>query len=184
MIGHQESQRGTTLIEALIAFIVLGIGLLGMLALQIKAQNTDFDSFQRSQALVMAEDMVNRMAAARSPGCYDTAGEETLPGQWDTGVSTSMAGCSPSSNVDLAAWNEMLRGSGELAGSTDTEVGGLLGALGCIENDLSETNLWYVTVAWQGMSEVPLPEGISSCGKNHYESENLRRVVTLPVYIP
>lgn len=177
----KRRQLGTTLIEALIAFVILGLGLLGMLALQIKAQNADFESFQRSQALLMVEDMVNRIAARGTyAGGYLTGDMASLPGEWPEGTNPASG---QTAQDDMAAWNSMLQGSGELAGTDDVSVGGLLGAVGCIEQDASNPDLIYVSVAWQGMAEMDLPAGVNACGAGKYESENLRRVLTLPLHV-
>lgn len=178
--ARRNAESGTTLIEALVAFVILGIGLLGLLALQIKAQHADFESYQRSQALMMVEDMMNRIAARGTYSGYTTEGLESLPGEW-TGETTPVSGQVSAS--DLVAWNTMLRGAGELAGTDSAEVGGLVGAVGCIQQDASDAALIYVSVAWQGATEQPLPEGVSSCGSGRYERETLRRVFTLPIYL-
>lgn len=54
-------QRGFTLIEVMIVFFVLSVGLLGMAALQMKSMQYNQASYIRSQATVAAYDMLDRM---------------------------------------------------------------------------------------------------------------------------
>jgi type IV pilus assembly protein PilV len=71
-----KMQRGVALLEVLIAFFVLSIGLLGLAGMQIKALQFNQASFQRSQAMISAYDMLDRMRlnqAEATGGNYDMA---------------------------------------------------------------------------------------------------------------
>jgi type IV pilus assembly protein PilV len=59
------AQRGTTLVETLVALLVLSIGLLGVAALQVNALQTNRGAHVRSQASVLAYDIADRMRANR-----------------------------------------------------------------------------------------------------------------------
>lgn len=54
-------ERGFSMIEVMITFFVLSIGLLGMAALQIKAVQYNQGAMIRSQAMSAANDIVDRM---------------------------------------------------------------------------------------------------------------------------
>ena len=56
-------QRGMTLIEILVAIVVLSIGLLGLAGLQLKGLQVNQGSTYRSQAAMLAEDMADRIRA-------------------------------------------------------------------------------------------------------------------------
>ena len=58
-------QRGMTLIEILVAIVVLSIGLLGLAGLQLKGMQVNQGSVYRWQAAMLAEDIVDRMRADR-----------------------------------------------------------------------------------------------------------------------
>lgn len=69
-------QRGFTLIEVLVAVVVLGIGLTGVAGLQLISLRSGQQAFQRTQATFIAYDMVDRMRAnlpGSRAGDYDTA---------------------------------------------------------------------------------------------------------------
>jgi type IV pilus assembly protein PilV len=57
----RQRQQGVALLEVLIVFFVLSIGLLGMAALQLKSIQYTQSAYQRSQATVAANDMLDRI---------------------------------------------------------------------------------------------------------------------------
>lgn len=60
-----QGQRGATLIEVLIALLVLSIGLLGMAGLQSQSIKVNHSAYYRSQATFLAYDIAERMRANR-----------------------------------------------------------------------------------------------------------------------
>jgi type IV pilus assembly protein PilV len=58
-------QRGFTLIEALISVVIMSIGLLGVAALQTRSLGSTNVSSKRSQAILLAGDLADRMRANR-----------------------------------------------------------------------------------------------------------------------
>jgi len=61
----RKTQRGTTLIEVLVALVVLSVGLLGIAALQMTSLRNNRGAHLRSQAQVLAYDIADRMRANR-----------------------------------------------------------------------------------------------------------------------
>ena len=55
-----------TLIEVLVTLVIISVGLLGVAALQLTTVRNNYDSFVRTQAAVLASDMLDRMRANRS----------------------------------------------------------------------------------------------------------------------
>ena len=85
--------KGFTLIEALIAILVLSLGLLGVAAMQLKAMQSAHVSYQRSIATLSAQDAVERLWAelgdASKPGiCPDATSVATINTAWNTQWST------------------------------------------------------------------------------------------------
>lgn len=67
-------QRGVSLIEVLVAVLILSLGLLGVAAMQNKSLSMNHSAYLRSQANIMAYDILDRMRANRSAamnGAYD-----------------------------------------------------------------------------------------------------------------
>jgi type IV pilus assembly protein PilV len=83
MKSNKGNQRGTTLIETLVALLVLSIGLLGVAALQVNALQNNQMAHVRSQASVLAYDLADRMRANRAvalAGGYNVAFGSTPTG--------------------------------------------------------------------------------------------------------
>lgn len=70
----QRKQRGFSLLEVLIATVVLSIGLLGLASLQTASLKNNNGALQRSQATIMAYDILDAMRANQKKveiGDYD-----------------------------------------------------------------------------------------------------------------
>ncbi len=56
-------QRGMTLIEVLVALVLISVGMLGIAALQMSSLKANKESYGRTQASVLAADILDRMRA-------------------------------------------------------------------------------------------------------------------------
>ncbi|MFN4262571.1 MAG: type IV pilus modification protein PilV [Thioalkalivibrionaceae bacterium] len=81
-----RNTSGFSLIEVLVAAVVLSVGLLALAAVQINGLKASTDSAYRSQAVVLAEQMFDRMRLEREQalaGSFDVEvdedGEEVVP---------------------------------------------------------------------------------------------------------
>lgn len=89
-------QRGFSLLEVLIAIVVMSFGLLGLVGLQMTAMKNNTSAHYRAQATLLAYDIVDRMRANREVALaegYDLALSDAAPGTTTTVV-----------NADKAAW--------------------------------------------------------------------------------
>ncbi|PFG51775.1 type IV pilus assembly protein PilV [Marinobacter sp. LV10R520-4] len=69
-----KQQSGLGLIEILVAVLVLGIGILGVASTQVVSLQMTSQSQSRSQAVLLAEDMLDRVRAnSRNPADYALA---------------------------------------------------------------------------------------------------------------
>lgn len=103
-----KNTRGFTLVEVLVALLVLGVGLLGVAGLQSATLGLNHGSYLRSQATVLAQDMVDRMRAnprATANGDYDEAGAGA-----STATCEQAAGCTTQQMAahDIAEWQAAL----------------------------------------------------------------------------
>ena len=99
-------QRGFTMVEILVTIIVLTIGLLGLGALQLNALRNNSSAYERSQATMLAYDMIDRILANKAlakAGSYNVALGVAPAG---TDCTTAGANCSPiqMAQYDIDAW--------------------------------------------------------------------------------
>lgn len=169
-------QSGFTLIEVMVAILVLAVGLFGMAGMHARMLNGQFDAYQRAQATLLAQDMVNRIRANPGPARTGTYDGQVL-GLAAANCNNTAAGAAN----DLACWNESLRGA-NISDEDDQLFGSILGARGCIDRisggATSEVVL-RVSVAWQGMTPTVAPN--VACGANQYGVDTLRRAISIDV---
>ncbi len=65
-IAKRRSQSGFSIIEVLVAMLVLAIGLLGLAALQAQGLRFNHDAYIRTQATHLASDIIDRMRTNRA----------------------------------------------------------------------------------------------------------------------
>jgi type IV pilus assembly protein PilV len=182
MVTMQQRQAGISLVEVLIAMVILAVGLLGLVGLQGRLHLTQVESYQRAQALLLLQDMANRLMLNRN-----NAADYAFEGSLGEGAACPTANASRLER-DLKEWCEALQGAAETLGTS--KVGALVGGRGCIEE--LTTDEYLITVAWQGMGPVAAPPESVTCGEGEYDgpdddspcAEDLcRRVVTTVVRI-
>lgn len=156
-------QEGFTMMEIMITVIVIAIGLLGLAGLQTKMVGVEMEAYQRSHAMILLDDMMNRIRA-------DEAGARA--NNYDS------TGGSPCTVAAICAWLDGLAG---VAGTE--EVGAMIGAQGCLESISATPKTIRVSVAWQGMTPTAAPPAELTCGQGNYGDETLRRVVSGTVVI-
>ncbi len=181
MVRNQRI-AGATLIEVLVTLVMIALGLLGLGAFQMRTQQMGLEAYNRAQALVILDAIMNRINANRQTApCYaiTSAGGSPYLGYADSNhlASVSCAGFGDANTQQLAVndlneWDQILKGGMEAVAGTPT--GSALGARGCILFDPA-TSTYTVAVAWQGFTETEAP-GVD-CGNNAYGTEKLRRVV-------
>jgi type IV pilus assembly protein PilV len=177
------------MLEVLISIFIMTVGLLGLAGLQVRAQQAELESYQRAQALILANDMVDRINANRkAASCYNftTAASGTpYAGTGASAPTCTSAGTTETrarANVDLSEWHQALLGAAEqLSGAS---VGAMVGARGCISEDNSVSPAqWRISVAWQGVAPLRNPTDVDAnytCGTGQYGSdETIRRVVSV-----
>lgn len=174
--GKAGRQAGSVLLEVAIAILISAFGLLGFAGMQIRGTSAEFEALQRSQALLLVEDMANRINANRAQAAAYLTSNLIGGGE--------IASCSGLANAarDLCEWGNLIRGSTESRASGG-RVGSMLGARGCISRPASSSDRYLVSVVWQGF--VPTAGSANPCGQGDasFASEALRRTASSTVCV-
>lgn len=91
-------QRGVSLIETMVASLLVSLGLLGLASLQTLSLGRSSSSTWRTEALQQSSDLLDRMRSNRA---------QALGGHYDLAFATAPDG-STQADVDLAAWKAAL----------------------------------------------------------------------------
>lgn len=129
---NRPSTQGFTLIEVLIALVILAVGLLGMATLTMTSLQSSQSAYLRSQASLLASDIIERMRANRahavSSDDYEQSEGSTSP------TAPSCSACTPEQQAerDLAQWRAALEN-------------GIPGATAAIERTGNE---YQISISW------------------------------------
>ena len=69
-----KAQRGVALLEVLIAFLILSVGLVGFSALQVRALKATQSTLQRTKAAMLANSILDSMRANKAVAITDPSG--------------------------------------------------------------------------------------------------------------
>ncbi len=185
-IRRSRAQRGTTLLEVLVTLLILTFGLLGLAGLQSQIIVAELQGFQRAQAVLLMNSMIDRISANRP---FALGYVTTTP--LGTGnppiVACNHASLTTVMMRDQCEWGNALLGASEK--KSGNSVGGLVGGVGCVELVQAENAtagvcmpaIYRVTVAWQGSNLASIPS--VSCGTGMFGNERYRRAISSQVSI-
>ena len=140
---RKTSSAGFTLIEILVAIVVVSVGLLGYAGLQLNGLNQTHAALFRSQAAISTHDMADRLRA-NPPGSF--------LGGYRTAETAALAkpdctlGCTPFNLAvnDLKTWQALLSQHLPMA----------MGTVSCADSDLLDANpcsaesIHTIVVSW------------------------------------
>lgn len=114
-VSWRPSMQGFTLLEVLVAILVMSIGLLGLAGLMASSLKNSHSAYHRTQATWLAYDALDRMRANR---------QVALKEGYDLGMATTPGGSGLAAG-DLSEWDSALADSlPEGDGSIDVKPGG------------------------------------------------------------
>jgi type IV pilus assembly protein PilV len=115
LMKHANRQRGMSLVEVLVALVVLSVGMLGIAVMFVQSVRSSRSAILRTQAVNLVSDMADRVRAnANAQQAYDTDEYAGAP---------AMQSCAPDSDTgsgincnveqlaqdDLARWQRSVR---------------------------------------------------------------------------
>jgi type IV pilus assembly protein PilV len=149
--------RGFSLVEALVALVVLSVGMLGIAALYVESLRSGRTALTRTQAVTLVGDMADRIRA-NSDGANTYS---TIVTREDTNTACA-AGGGGCTSAQLA-----LHDKAEWIGAIEDA---LPGAVGTIDHDNTTTPATYtITVTWK-------EAGRQADGKNNEDNSYVLRI--------
>lgn len=169
----RREARGFTLVEVLVALVMLAFGVLSIARLLARAGEAELEAVQRTQAMALAQDIVDRINSNRANAAQYVG--DYVPG-------SGPQACAESAGVsivdrDRCQWTNQLAGA--LVLDEGRPIGAPMGARGCVV--ATAPNVYVVAIAWQGVTPTEAPD--NECGAGAFDREANRRVYSTVVQI-
>jgi type IV pilus assembly protein PilV len=139
--------RGFSLVEALVALVVLSIGMLGIAGLYVESLRSGTSALLRTQAVNLASDMADRIRANPTAG---TAYEKTVDAVGAVTAACTAAGTGTCSVAEMAA-TDIAQWTQALDDRSDNPATGRLGlpsGRGIIQVSATTPRVYTITVQW------------------------------------
>lgn len=189
----QRRAEGFGFVEVLVALFLVSVGFLNIAGLQTTAKKANYDSLQRTTAVILARDIAEKMRA--NPVSLD----QYLTGAVGVGGGTLVeppvdcSAGSPCNGGQLAAydlwlWEQALDGANETRAidGNETETGGLTTPTGCIAGPPTGiAGIYTITITWRGLDELTNVSA-NTCGTavgKYGADEEFRRILSFNTYI-
>jgi type IV pilus assembly protein PilV len=177
------------MIEVLVTMVIIAFGLLGLAGLQMRLQSSEMEAYQRSQALLLLDDLRSRLETNRLEAAKYA---EAAPVANPLGAGMTCPAINAGSKrfeLDAKEWCDALQGAAESAGGG--KAGAMVGGRGCVEDlgiGAAGDQLYRVAVAWQGLTPIAVP--VEACGAGQYngagsgcQGDLCRRVVSTVIRV-
>lgn len=190
--GIVRQQRGATMIEVLVALLLVALGTLAIVALQLSSKRSNLDAEQRAVAAQLAMNFLERLRANNSAAALDAYLDSAIADYGGGKQGTPKVDCAAAacSDIDLAFYDAkqfelVLDGTAVRIGTDD--VGGLMDPIACLSADPAGgvSAVYTVTIVWRGTGAIPNDPAVQ-CGSGsgkYGTSDEFRRVLSMPAYI-
>ena len=174
-----RSQRGVGMIEVLVTFVIVSVGMLAIVGMQITGKQANYDAVQRTAASHLAMDMMERMRL-NPTGLAGYASNTVLGGNTIGAANPTCAAvgssCTPTqlAAADLDDWEQLLDGFAEWVDADaddavdagERATGGLVNPRACITGPAGGgTGQYQIFIVWRGSQEQATPAlGAGVCG--------------------
>jgi len=142
---RSNREHGFSLLEVLIALLVLSVGLLGIAGLQTISLKYNHQSYERTQATVLISEMFEKITAnpvAASSGSFDAIADTDTSGSF-TGYGSCPTNCTPAqlATFELFRWKRSIEDPRRLAQGR--------GAITRIPDpDGATAHVYEITISW------------------------------------
>ena len=187
----KSQQCGFTLLEVLIAFIILSVGILGIINLQSMSKKFTHQSIQRSLAVIFADIIIERIRI--NPSALVTYTSSNMVGNNTLGKQPTVNCYNASCNATQLALSDMWKWEQALAGATVTAAGintsGLISPKACLvftpTTGKQRTGILSVQVQWTGLDRLSdaITKADTNCNASTFKADPFRRQVVINTYL-
>ena len=167
----RRQQAGVGLLEVMITVIVISVGLIGMAGLQVATKRAGFQASQRTLALTLANDMMQRITLNPSSLATYATGANPLGAGSIASAPTKCLGTAAAANCTAAQlvawdrweWEQRIDGATTLnKDASNANAGGLVAPRGCIVVNGAQVR---VVINWRGLVAATDPgTANTTCG--------------------
>jgi type IV pilus assembly protein PilV len=129
----EDSQCGFTLLEMLVALVILSVGMLGIAGMQARGLRYNHEAYVRTQATFLANDLFERMR-------INVKNAASYVGDAPSNTCDSSKGAADVAN-DRACWHESIKKI-------------LPGGMATVQQSATNPNLYTVTIMWAARSST------------------------------
>ncbi len=186
-----NAQKGFTILEVLIAFVILAVGLLGIVELQFLSKKFTHQAAQRTLAVSYADAIIERIRA--NPGALlsytrSTAlGGENFDAASMPDCSRNICSASEIAQQDLQDWEHMMDGNTVTVDGKASS--GLISAKACFDflpaSHMIRGGLLTVRVQWAGLDALSDAVTIANTNCNNIaaNTDPFRRQLLVNTYV-
>jgi type IV pilus assembly protein PilV len=152
--ASRRRQRGISLIEVMVAMLIVSVGVLGVTGLQLVSLHQNQSAMLRSEALMLGNDILDRMRANPAVDYAPVAAPVGFAAAPPSAVNCTINLCSPTqmANYDIALWKCSINSTLDPLLNSQHQVCVDLGVAGSLPQgaaSISRTGAVYlVTVQW------------------------------------
>lgn len=139
--------RGFTLIEVMVALVILAVGLAGMASLMIRSQQSNESAYSRSQATLLAYDIIERMRANKVAYSNLETRKVSYATKNNAYVFSSLPACAtPATGTQAAGSDLATQDLAQWCASASANLPGIQAAQTSIARTAG--NLYTVSITW------------------------------------
>lgn len=173
----RDDQSGLSLIEVLIAVLVLAFGLLGLAGLQSSALATNYAAYQYTQATTLAQNMAERMRANETAVINNTYLFAAGGAPTYSGPDCSSSSCT---SQQLAGW-DIQHWLADIGSSHTALPQPATGSISCNDSPCTPTSVRVITVYWNSKGTANATDtGYYGCDPSDDQALHCFRLTFVP----
>ncbi|MCG8672178.1 MAG: type IV pilus modification protein PilV [Pseudomonadales bacterium] len=171
---NMRRSKGVSLIEVLVALLILGVGVMGFAALQMRAVETTNTTYSRTQAMAVARDVIERINANPSAWPLGYAGGDV----WGGNIPQVANPCIRRTVEDDPDCDAAAMAAADVNEIRQITQRMLFGSSVLVQDRCRNQQVACVVVAWEGANPAVCDPDLVSIGEDvNNENQNANCVI-------